>query len=295
MGIVLNATTGTTGIGAGARLAIIGGLPDSGIAVSHPLLSLRDGSVARLRLNRPELHNAFDARLIAALTGALTSIAADPHVRVVILEGQGASFSAGADLNWMRGMAAAGENENREDALALARLMRTLDELPKPTIARVHGAAFGGGVGLVACCDIAIGTPAAKFGLTESKLGLLPAVISPYVIEAIGPREARRWFATAEIFGADVAHRIGLLHEVVAEDALDGAVQRQVDLLLKAGPQAAAQAKSLVRRVVQTQHRDTLDADNAALIARLRVSDEGQEGLGAFLDKRKPSWCAGDA
>jgi methylglutaconyl-CoA hydratase len=295
MGIVLNATTHALGIGAMARLAIIGSLPDSGIVVSHPLLSLREGPVARLRLNRPDLHNAFDARLIAALTGALAAIASDPHVRVVILEGEGASFSAGADLNWMRGMAAAGEDENRDDALALARLMRTLDELPKPTIARVHGAAFGGGVGLVACCDIAIGTPAAKFGLTESKLGLLPAVISPYVIEAIGPREARRWFATAEIFGADTAHRIGLLHEVVAEDALDGAVQRQVEFLLKAGPQAAAQAKALVRRVVQTPDRDRLDADNAALIARLRVSQEGQEGLGAFLDKRKPSWCANEA
>jgi methylglutaconyl-CoA hydratase len=295
MGIVLNATTRARGIGAGAQLAIIGGLPDSGIVVSHPLLSLREGPVARLRLNRPDLHNAFDARLIAALTGALTAIAEDPHVRAVILEGEGASFSAGADLNWMRGMAAAGEDENRDDALALARLMRTLDELPKPTIARVHGAAFGGGVGLVACCDIAIGTPAAKFGLTESKLGLLPAVISPYVIEAIGPREARRWFATAEIFGADVAHRIGLLHEVVAEDALDSAVQRQVEFLLKAGPQAAAHAKALVRRVVQTPDRDRLDADNAALIARLRVSEEGQEGLGAFLDKRKPNWCANEA
>ncbi|WP_229792301.1 enoyl-CoA hydratase-related protein [Cognatilysobacter bugurensis] len=263
--------------------------------MSHPLLSLREGPVARLRLNRPELHNAFDARLIAALTGALTAVAGDPHVRVVILEGEGASFSAGADLNWMRGMAAAGEDENRDDALALARLMRTLDELPKPTIARVHGAAFGGGVGLVACCDIAIGAPAAKFGLTESKLGLLPAVISPYVVEAIGPREARRWFATAEIFGADVAHRLGLLHEVVAEEDLDATVQRQVDLLLKAGPHAAAQAKALVRRVAQTTDRDTLDADNAALIARLRVSEEGQEGLGAFLDKRKPRWCVPEA
>lgn len=263
--------------------------------MSHPLLSLRDGPVARLRLNRPDLHNAFDARLIAALTGALTALASDPHVRVVVLEGEGPSFSAGADLNWMRGMATASEAENRDDALALARLMRALDELPKPTIARVHGAAFGGGVGLVACCDIAIGTPAAKFGLTESKLGLLPAVISPYVVEAIGPREARRWFATAEIFAADVAHRIGLLHEIVADDALDGAVQRQVDLLLRAGPHAVAQAKRLVRRVVQTPDRDALDADNAALIASLRVSDEGQEGLGAFLDKRRPRWSEGDA
>jgi methylglutaconyl-CoA hydratase len=260
--------------------------------MSHPLLNLREGAVARLRLNRPELHNAFDAMLIAALTGALEAVARDDSVRVVVLEGEGPSFSAGADLNWMRGMASASEAGNRDDALALARLMRTLDELPKPTIASVHGAAFGGGVGLVACCDIAIGTPDAKFGLTESRLGLLPAVISPYVIGAIGARQARRWFATAEIFDAAEAQRIGLLHDVVNSTALDTAVQRQIDLLLKAGPYAAAQAKALVRRVAAQTDRDVLDADNAALIARLRVSAEGQEGLGAFLDKRKPGWCS---
>ncbi len=259
--------------------------------MTHPLLCLRDGPVARLRMNRPDLHNAFDAMLIAALTGALEALARDDEVRVVVLEGDGPSFSAGADLNWMRGMAAAGENENREDALALARLMRALDELPKPTIARVHGAAFGGGVGLVACCDIAIAATEAKFGLTESKLGLLPAVISPYVIEAIGPRQARRWFATAELFDAATALQIGLLHAVVPADGLDAAVDRQVGLLLKAGPLASAQAKSLVRRVASETGRDRLDADNAALIARLRVSPEGQEGLGAFLDKRTPRWA----
>lgn len=260
--------------------------------MTAPLLLEREGAVARLRLNRPELHNAFDAALIAALTEALEALAATPAVRVVVLEGAGPSFSAGADLHWMRGMAAAGEAENRADALALARLMRTLDELPKPTIARVHGAAFGGGVGLVACCDIAIGAQEAKFGLTESRLGLLPAVISPYVIAAIGPRQARRWFATAETFDAAEACRIGLLHAVVNATALDSAVQRQVDLLLKAGPLAAAGAKALVRRVAAEADRDRLDADNAALIARLRVSPEGQEGIGAFLDKRKPHWTA---
>ena len=260
--------------------------------MSHPLLHLREGAVARLRLNRPQLHNAFDATLIAALTGALDSVAADPDVRVVVVEGEGASFSAGADLNWMRGMAAASEEENRRDSLALARLMRALDECPKPTIARVQGAAFGGGVGLVACCDIAIATANAKFGLTEAKLGLLPAVISPYVIEAIGPRQARRWFATAELFEAATAYRVGLLHEVVDDEAaLDAAVARQIDLLLKAGPVAAAGAKSLVRRVAARVDRDGLDADNAALIAALRVSPEGQEGLTAFLDKRAPAWA----
>ncbi|HZW17367.1 MAG TPA: enoyl-CoA hydratase-related protein [Luteimonas sp.] len=258
-------------------------MPDS-------LLLERAGPVARLRLNRPALHNAFDAGLIAALVSALEGLAGDDGVRVVVLEGAGASFSAGADLNWMRGMAAASEQENRDDSLALARLMRALDELPKPTIARVHGAAFGGGVGLVACCDIAIGAEGVKFGLTESRLGLLPAVISPYVLAAIGPRHARRYFATAEIFDAAQAQRIGLLHEVVAADALDAAVDRQVSLLLKAGPVASAQAKSLVREVAGRRDRDAIDAANAALIARLRVSPEGQEGLSAFLDKRAPAW-----
>ena len=259
-------------------------------SMGNALLLDRAGPVARLRLHRPELHNAFDAGLIAALTDALERLAADSGVRVVVLEGAGASFSAGADLNWMRGMAAAGEQENRDDALALARLMRTLDELPKPTVARVHGAAFGGGIGLVACCDIAIGAEQAKFGLTESRLGLLPAVISPYVIAAIGSRNARRYFATAEIFDAMQAQRIGLLHEVVVADALDAAVDRQVALLLKAGPVASAQAKSLVREVAAHSDRDAIDAANAGLIARLRGSAEGQEGLSAFLDKRTPAW-----
>jgi methylglutaconyl-CoA hydratase len=250
----------------------------------------RDGPVARLRMTRAQVHNAFDAGLVAGLTAALAEIAADAGVRVLVLEAEGPSFSAGADLNWMRGMAAASEAENREDSLALARLMRALDELPKPTIARVQGAAFGGGVGLVACCDIAIGVPEAKFGLTEAKLGLLPAVISPYVIAAIGARNARRYFASAEIFDATEALRIGLLHQIVPAGQLDAAVQRQIDLLLKAGPVASASAKRLVRDVASHSDGARHDADNAALIAKLRVSPEGQEGLSAFLDKRKPHW-----
>ena len=258
--------------------------------MSDSLILHRDGAVARLRLERPEVHNAFDAALIADLTDALVSLGADPQVRVVVLEGAGASFSAGADLNWMRGMAAASEADNRDDALALARLLRILDTLPKPTIARVHGAAFGGGVGLVAACDIAIAATEAKFGLTESRLGLLPAVISPYVIAAIGTRQARRWFATAETFDAEEARRIGLLHGVVNATALDSAVQRQVELLLKAGPIAAASAKALVREVAAATNAEAIDQANAALIARLRVSPEGQEGIGAFLEKRKPAW-----
>lgn len=259
--------------------------------MTQALQQFRDGPVARLRMSRPQVHNAFDDRLIADLTQALEAVGADATVRVVVLEAEGPSFSAGADLHWMRGMAAASEAENRDDSLALARLLRTLDELPKPTLARVQGAAFGGGVGLVACCDITIAAEEAKFGLTESKLGLLPAVISPYVVAAIGPRQARRWFASAEIFDAAEALRIDLLHQVVAADALDAAVQRQIGLLLKAGPIASASAKRLVRDVLA--HADPVrhDADNAALIARLRVSPEGQEGLTAFLDKRKPRWA----
>ena len=255
------------------------------------VLSIEDrGGVRTLRMQRPTLHNAFDPPLIAALTAALEDIARTPAVRVVVLAGDGASFSAGADLQWMRGMATASEAENRHDAEALARLMRRLDELPRPTLARVHGAAYGGGVGLVACCDIAIGSREARFGLTESRLGLLPAVISPYVIAAIGARQARRWFATAETFDAPTAQAIGLLHQVVAPEDLDAAIARQVRLLLSAGPHAAAAAKVLVRDVAAGHDRDRLDRDNAALIARLRVSAEGQEGLSAFLDKRTPAW-----
>ena len=251
-----------------------------------------NGPVATIWMNRPDLHNAFDEDLIAELTAACKALDDDDDVRVVILAGRGRSFSAGADLNWMKRAADNGVADNLHDARALARMLRTLAEMGKPTIARVQGAAFGGGVGLVACCDIAIGVPAATFGLTESKLGLLPAVISPYVIAAIGARNARRYFATAELFDAAQALRIGLLHQVVAPDQLDAAVQRQVDLLLKAGPVASASAKSLVRDVVAHADGARHDADNAALIARLRVSPEGQEGLSAFLDKRKPAWIA---
>ncbi len=260
--------------------------------MSDALRVHHDNVVATLHLNRPELHNAFDAGLIADLADTLEALGADPGVRAVVLAGEGPSFSAGADLQWMRAMATASEQDNRRDALELARLMRTLDELPKPTLARVHGAAFGGGVGLVACCDIAIAAEGARFGLTESRLGLLPAVISPYVIAAIGPRQARRWFASGEHFDAATAYRIGLVHEVVAADALDAAVQAQLALLGKAGPVAAASAKVLVRDVLALgSDRDALDAANAGLIAALRASDEGREGLSAFLEKRAPRWA----
>jgi methylglutaconyl-CoA hydratase len=258
-----------------------------------PAITLqRSESVATLTLARATIHNAFDDVLIAELIAALDTLAVDPALRVLVLTGDGRSFSAGADLAWMQRMAQASEQINRDDAAQLARLMRTLDEFPRPTIARVNGAAFGGGVGLVACCDIAIGVPEAKFGLTETKLGLVPAVISPYVIAAIGARQARRWFLTAGMFDAAEAHRIGLLHLLVPASELDAAVAAEVSTLLAAGPIAVAEAKHLIRRVTHEDSSDTVaqDAANAALIARLRVSDEGQEGLAAFFGKRKARW-----
>lgn len=248
--------------------------------------------VARLALNRPELHNAFDERLIAELTKALHAIDGDPSVHALVLTGNGASFSAGADLNWMRGMAKASEAENRADSERLAALMRTLNFLSKPTVARVNGAAYGGGVGLAACCDIAIAAAGAKFGLTEVKLGLVPAVISPYVIAAIGARHARRLFVSGEIFDAAEAARIGLVHQVVPADRLDESIEHTLALLAKGGPVAQREAKHLALRIAGTTPEDAqrIDMHNARLIARLRVSDEGQDGIGAFLDKRKPRW-----
>jgi methylglutaconyl-CoA hydratase len=251
-------------------------------------------AVRQIALNRPDVHNAFDDALIAELTGALADAGHDERVRAVVLTGTGASFSAGADLNWMRGMAAASEEENREDSLRLAALVRTLQFCPKPTIARVKGAAYGGGVGLVAACDVAIGTEGAKFGLTEVKLGLVPAVISPYVVAAIGVRQARRLFLTGEVFDAAEACRIGLLHRVVPADGLDEAVDFALKLLAKAGPQAQREAKRLALRMggIDEAGAGRIDSENAELIARLRVSAEGQEGLGAFLGKRAPGWVA---
>jgi methylglutaconyl-CoA hydratase len=248
--------------------------------------------IATVQLDRPEVHNAFDDRLIAELTAALQALDRDPAVRAVVLTGAGSTFSAGADLNWMRGMAAASEADNRADSARLATLMRTLNFLSKPTIARVNGSAYGGGVGLVACCDIAIGVEGAKFSLSEVKLGLVPAVISPYVINAIGPRQARRLFLTAEVIDGAEALRIGLLHQCVPGAELDEAVQRALHWLGKGGPQAQAEAKRLALAAggMTEAEAAVVDADNAALIARLRVSTEGQEGLTAFLDKRAAGW-----
>lgn len=263
--------------------------------MSEPTLftHIDEAGRATLTLNRPELHNAFDDRLIAELTAALKSLEADPAVRLVLLAASGKSFSAGADLNWMRRMADYSPAENLADSQALAELMATLNHLSKPTIALVQGAAFGGGVGLVACCDMAIATPRASFCLSEVKLGLIPSVISPYVVAAIGERAARRYFLTAERFDAAEALRLGLVHAVVEEEALRGTAARFSAALLENGPAALAAAKELIFHVAHQPLGPELREETARRIAAIRASDEGREGLGAFLEKRKPSWIKG--
>ena len=250
---------------------------------------IKDG-VATLCMNRPEVHNAFDDALIAAMTAELHRLDQLPEARVIVLAANGKSFSAGADLNWMRRMAKYSEEENLRDAMALAGLMRTLDGVKKPTVARVQGAAFGGGVGLVACCDIAIASTEAAFSLSEVRLGLIPSVISPYVIAAIGERDARRYFLTAERFDAVEARRIGLVHDVVDSGALDEAVAKIAGHLLRGGPQALAAAKRLIADVSRRSMDDALSAETARRIAAIRVGSEAQKGLAAFFEKRKPDW-----
>jgi methylglutaconyl-CoA hydratase len=260
--------------------------------MSEPLVlaSTDARGVATLALNRPVVHNAFDDALIAELTAHLRRAGADPAVRVVVLTGSGQSFSAGGDLNWMRRMAEFSDAENRADAMALATLLRTLEELAKPTVARVNGAAFAGGFGLVACCDIAVAAEEAVFSLSEARLGLVPATIGPYVVAAIGARAARRYFLTAERFPASEAQRIGLVHEVVPRAALDAAVEKIVATLLDAAPGAQARAKRLIAEVQSRPLSDTTVALTAQVIADARASSEGREGLAAFFEKRKPQW-----
>lgn len=258
--------------------------------MSH-VLSEIDGPLGIITLNNPDKHNAFDDVLIADLTHALNAMQRSADVRVVILSALGKSFSAGADLNWMKRIAAYSQEENVRDAMGLGMLMQTLHGLSKPTIARVQGAAYGGGVGLIACCDIAVGTQAAAFSLSEVKLGLIPAVISPYVIAAIGERASHRYFLTAEKFDAAEAYRLGLLHELMqTDDEMDAKIHSLCESLLNAGPHAITEAKSLIAAVAKRPIDDSLVADTAKRIARVRVSTEGQEGLSAFLQKRAASW-----
>ena len=246
--------------------------------------------LATVTLNRPEVHNAFDDDLIVRLALEFGALEDDDGVRAVILKAQGKSFSAGADLNWMARTADYTPAENMADAEALAAMMKTIDTLSKPTIALVQGAAIGGGAGLVAACDIAIASERAVFSFSEVKLGLIPAVISPYVVAAIGPRQARRYFLTAERFGAAEAQRLGLVHLVVAEDELESTARELVGALLENGPRALAAAKDLIAAVKDRPIDDAVLKEVAGRIAVIRVTDEGQEGIAAFLEKRKPAW-----
>ena len=254
-------------------------------------VDIRDG-VARVTLDRPEVRNAFDDALIASLRKAFLEIERNSSVRVVVLAGNGTAFCAGADLNWMKRMAKYGHDENLADARALAEMLAALERLPQPTIARVHGPAFAGGTGLVAACDMAIGTPQAKFCFSEAKLGLSPATISPYVLRAIGERAARRYFLSAEVFDAEEALRIGMLSVVVPAAELDATLEGLLQHLLAGGPQAHAKIKNLIRAVAGRPLDETLMADTARRIAEIRVSPEGREGIASFLEKRKASWCS---
>jgi methylglutaconyl-CoA hydratase len=257
---------------------------------NHILSHIREDGVATVTLNRADVHNAFNDALIADMTGALRRLGADDKVRAVVLRAEGKSFSAGADLGWMQKMANYGHEENLRDASALAELMRTLNFLPKPTVARVQGAAFGGGVGLAACCDIAIASETAAFSLSEVRLGLIPAVISPYVVAAIGERSARRYFLTAERFDAAEALRIGLVHQVVPAREIDAAVDAILARLSEGGPAAQRATKDLIFAVAHRPVDAALIHDTAQRIANIRASSEGREGLAGFLEKRKPAW-----
>lgn len=267
------ATNGTTTTGAWTTLEV----------------AQRDG-VRMVGLARPRIHNAFDEVLITELTEAFRQADEDPAVRAVLLHASGPSFCAGADLEWMRRVAGYGRAENLADAHALAAMLSAIATCGKPTLARVQGNAFGGGVGLIACCDIAIGSSEAIFALSEVKLGIIPATIGPYVLAAIGARQARRYFVSGERFDAAEAQRIGLLHEVVAPSSLGARTDAVLDALMLAGPRAQREAKLLLRAISGRPIDGEVIADTAERIARVRATDEAREGVGAFLEKRRPAW-----
>lgn len=246
--------------------------------------------VARIALTRPEVRNAFNDAVIAELTQVFASVGADPAVRAVVLAAQGPAFCAGADLNWMRRMADYTRAENLADAGCLAEMLRTIAECPKPTIARVQGDVFAGGVGLVAACDMVVSVDTATYCLSEVKLGLIPATISPYVIRAMGTRAAQRYFLTAERFSAAEAHRIGFVHEVVSVEALDATVDQWVSALVSASPDAVRACKRLVADVAGRDITPELIAQTVEAIADIRASEQGREGVQSFLQKRKPNW-----
>jgi methylglutaconyl-CoA hydratase len=251
---------------------------------------LRDGPIATIWMSRPDVHNAFNEALIAELTAACRQLDADDSVRAVVLAGRGKSFSAGADLNWMRRAADASVDENLADARKLAGMLRALAELTKPTIARVQGAALGGGMGLASACDICVASTAASFATSEVRFGIIPSAISPYVLRAIGARQAGRYFQTAERISAAEAKALGLAHEVVAPEELDAKVAGIVAALLVGGPKSQAAAKDLIRAVADRPVSDAVVEDTARRIAELRATPEAKEGLAAFLDKRPAAW-----
>ena len=248
--------------------------------------------VATVTLNNPDKHNAFDDSIIAELTAAFNAVASNDEVRIMVLASNGKNFSAGADLNWMKRMASYSFDENLADARALAEMLKLLNFMPKPTIARVQGAVFGGAVGLVSCCDMAVATTRASFCLSEVKIGLIPATISPYVVAAIGQRAARRYFMTAERFTAETATQLGLVTELVEETALDEQINTLIDCLLTNSPAAVKASKQLIFDVAERDISDELIASTCEDIACIRVSEEGQEGLSAFLEKRPAAWLA---
>lgn len=260
------------------------------VTQSNVIVKVDDRGIATVTLNRPEVHNAFDDALIETLNDALEKLDGDGAVRIVVLAAEGKSFSAGADLRWMQRMAGYSKAENLEDARRLAALLRTLRQMRRPTVARVHGSAFGGGVGLVACCDIVVAAESARFALTEVKLGLIPAVIGPYVSRAMGERQARRYMLSGERFSAEEAYRLGLVHDVVPDSVLDERIRSILSGLLENGPAAMAAVKSLMDRVADGPLDETMIEDTAKRIADVRATDEGKEGVSAFLEKRKPRW-----
>ncbi len=249
-----------------------------------------EGAVARIWLDQPEARNAFDDVVIAELSAAFAEAGAAPQVRAIVLGANGPAFCAGANLNWMRRMADYTREENLADAAKLAAMLRAIDQCPKPTIARVQGDVYAGGMGLVAACDMAVSVDTAWYCLSEVKIGLVPATISPYVIRAMGTRAAQRYFLSAERFAAAEAHRIGLVHEVVAADALDAKLAELVKALVGAGPAAVRACKTLIADVAGREIDDALVARTVQGIADIRASDEGREGVQSFLQKRKPSW-----
>ncbi len=258
---------------------------------SHKALTVTDhGAVRTITLSRPDVRNAFNDEVIAELKNAFTEAGQAADVRCVVLAAEGSAFCAGADLNWMRRMADYTRDENLADAGELAAMLRVIYECPKPTIARVQGDVFAGGVGLVAVCDMAVSVDSATYCLSEVKLGLIPATISPYVIRAMGARASHRYFLTAERFSAAEAHRIGLLHEVVTVDALDAKVAELTSALVSASPNAVRACKRLVQDVAEREIDDALVAHTVAGIADIRSSAQGKEGVQSFLQKRKPNW-----